>query len=109
MSRPTSTIEDRRLVLEEDRDLGRAAGRDEFRLHPEFWFQLSMIFDSRHHRTLGVTVSADDALALADLLRESAGDESWQIHLYLWGDEDGVAVQQFIRFLDGGGFVVVPA
>ncbi len=34
-------------------------------------------------------------------------DESWQMHLYLWGDEGGQATGQFIQFLRGGGFDVI--
>ncbi len=104
---PEEPIGGRRLVLDDGPGLGRSAAPDEFEMHGEFWSQLCTIYNNRHQRSLTDTVSTADAHALAEMLRASADDESWQFHLYFWGDEDGHAVRQFIDYLASGGFVVV--
>ena len=55
----------------------------------------------------GTGVSAKDALALADAIEPHLGEDSWLIHLHVWGDRDGAVVRQFIAFLRGGGFSVI--
>jgi hypothetical protein len=104
---PERPNESRRLVLDDDPRLGEAVGPDEFRMHWEFWLQVSMIFETCHQRPLTDPVSGTDALALAEMLRTKTGEESWQIHLHLWGDDDRHALGECIEFLAGGSFFVL--
>jgi hypothetical protein len=55
----------------------------------------------------GPVVSTEDAVALADAIEPHLGENSWLIHLQVWGDRDGAVVRQFIAFLRGGGFSVI--
>lgn len=92
------------LHVEERTDLGHRFGPDEFRIHWEFVLQLRMLMPSLNE--YWPHVSADAAAALADLLDAKRNNLSWRVHRHVWGDEEGVVVAEFVRFLRGGGFVV---
>lgn len=97
---------DRLLILSKTEALGPAEG-GRFRVPSEFWFQLCLLMHGRFGSILRDVVAAEQAAELATAIEEMAGNESWQLHLYLWDDEGGGAVKSLVVFLRGGGFAVV--
>ena len=84
---------------------------NEHRIHMnwEFWMQVcwGIRIKMGHPPGSVVEITAAEAAAFADLLVALKPRESWQIHLYVWGDGEGQRVGLFEKFCRAGGFRVV--
>ena len=95
------------LFLDDEPLAGQPGGGDRFTLPSEFWLQLGLLLHGRSGVWLTDFVSAEQAAALAGAIEDVGSDESWQLHLSLWGDDEGLAVKSLIEFLQASGFAVV--
>jgi hypothetical protein len=97
-------IGERTLFLDDENRLGETLDADAFRCNWEWWLKATMLVPAVGRDSV---VRAKDALALADRSEPRLGDDSWRIHLHVWGDRDATTARQFIAFLRGGGFSVI--
>ena len=98
---------ERFLFLDDGPLAARSGGGNRFTLPGEFWFQLRLLLHGRSGTWLTDLVSAEQAAALAGAIEEMPADESWQLHLSLWGDDEALAMKSLVGFLRDGGFAVV--
>ena len=98
----------KRFLFLDDGRLGVQPGRgDRFTLPGELWFQLCLLLHGHSGTWLKDFVSAEQAAALAGAIAHMAEDESWGLHLGLWGDDEGLGVKSLVEFLRAGSFAVV--
>lgn len=100
-----SRSDSRTLYLDHQLRLGEWLDDAGFQCNWEWWLQMTMLLpklcadDSR--------VSDKDANELADLLERDQHSFGWQVHLNAWGDDDAIALREFIDFLRRGEFGIV--